>query len=66
MSTGYYNLYHIYDISTFLIRHNVSGLLRHTVHEDTSALNQRMFRTSGTQPDSFSGQGRFQEIRVLR
>ena len=37
----YYNLYHIYNVSPFLIRHNVFGLLRHTVHEDTSAKNHK-------------------------
>ena len=35
MSIQYYNLYHIYNISPFLIRHNVFGLFKHTVHETT-------------------------------
>ena len=37
MNIQYYNLYHIYNISPFLIKHNVFGLLRHTVQEEASA-----------------------------
>ena len=45
MNIQYYYLYHINNIPPFLIRHNVCGLLRHTVHEGTSAYNHKMFRT---------------------
>ena len=45
MNIQCYNVYHIYNISSLLISYNVFGLLRHTVHEDTSAKNKKMFRT---------------------
>ena len=32
----YYYYYYIYNISPFLIRNNVFGLLKHPVHEDIS------------------------------
>ena len=43
ISWMYCNRYHIYNISPFLVRHNVFGLLRHNAHEDTSVYNNKCF-----------------------
>ena len=45
MNIQYYNLYDISNISPLLIRPNKFGLLRYTMHEYTSAKNQKMFGT---------------------